>query len=460
MTLSLKQKLYGGFGSVVGLVVIVSLLLILQMQKGTQNAQRDTDTCRQMQMAVANVWQFITDASLTKDRGVIDKEARPNYESAMALVDELIRNNQDKPDHLAKWNIIKSDLPGMWETGMGMFAAYMESFDRGNVEMDKYDRACEKVIKSVEEMVAIESLEYSEWVANQRRVASYTAAAMAFTVMILATLISIFLTRHIASSLTNLTDRLDLSSDRVVSCSAEVSSTSQQIAEGASEQASNIEKASLSIKELTDMTRQTSESADAVNKIAGQSSMLSASCVESMNRMRDAIGKTQASTKEMAIIIKTIDEIAFQTNLLALNAAVEAARAGEAGKEFAVVAEEVRNLARRSAEAARHTTDLIEGSQKNSEAGVNVSEELANNLKRLKEYAGNVAMLIADISKANKEQSREMEQMSISVATIEKIVQQNVAAAEEGLGVSAELAEQSHQVSSAANQLRLMVAGR
>src|SRR6185369_5792552 len=96
-----------------------------------------------------------------------------------------------------------------------------------------------------------------------------------------------------------------------------------------------------------------------------------------MLRMNDAIGKIKTSSDQTAKIIKTIDEIAFQTNLLALNAAVEAARAGEAGKGFAVVAEEVRSLARRSAEAARNTADLIEGSVKNAEAGVRLSDEVA-----------------------------------------------------------------------------------
>jgi methyl-accepting chemotaxis protein len=178
-----------------------------------------------------------------------------------------------------------------------------------------------------------------------------------------------------------------------------------------------------------------------------------------MKRMTEAIDKIKNSASETAKIIKTIDEIAFQTNLLALNAAVEAARAGEAGKGFAVVAEEVRNLARRSAEAAKNTADLIEGSQKNAEAGVAVTAEVAKNLVGIKDNAGKVATLIAEIAAASKEQSQGIDQVNTAVSEMDKIVQKNAANAEESASASEELTSQAQELSAMVDQLVGIVGG-
>jgi methyl-accepting chemotaxis protein len=181
--------------------------------------------------------------------------------------------------------------------------------------------------------------------------------------------------------------------------------------------------------------------------------------VESMKRMSEAIDKIKNSASETAKIIKTIDEIAFQTNLLALNAAVEAARAGEAGKGFAVVAEEVRNLARRSAEAAKNTADLIEGSTKNAEAGVAVTNEVAKNLQKIQEVASKVATLIAEIAAASKEQSQGIDQVNTAVSEMDKVVQQNAANAEESASASEELSSQAQELSAMVLELTAIVGG-
>jgi methyl-accepting chemotaxis protein len=277
--------------------------------------------------------------------------------------------------------------------------------------------------------------------------------------LVAGVLLAILITRSIVGPINRVISGLSTGAEQVTSASGQVASASQQMAQGASEQASSLEETSASLEEMSSMTKQNADNANQANITAQEASRMAETGVESMKRMQEAIDKIKNSAAETAKIIKTIDEIAFQTNLLALNAAVEAARAGEAGKGFAVVAEEVRNLARRSAEAAKNTADLIEGAQKNADAGVQVTTEVAKNLAGIKENAGKVATLIAEIAAASKEQSQGIEQVSTAVTEMDKVVQQNAANAEESASASEELSSQAEEVNGMVSELNAIVTG-
>jgi methyl-accepting chemotaxis protein len=293
---------------------------------------------------------------------------------------------------------------------------------------------------------------------NSTTAKTTTVAGMAVG-FALALAFGIILALSISRALNRIIEGLASGSAQVASASGQVSSASQQLAEGASEQASSLEETSSSLEEMASMTRQNADNANQANTVAKEAASLAGTGVESMKKMTEAIDKIKASASETAKIIKTIDEIAFQTNLLALNAAVEAARAGEAGKGFAVVAEEVRNLARRSAEAAKTTADLIEGSQKNADAGVTVTAEVARNLASIKENAGKVATLIAEIAAASKEQSQGIDQVNTAVTEMDKVVQQNAANAEESASASEELGSQAQELNAMVAELTTIVKG-
>jgi methyl-accepting chemotaxis protein len=280
-------------------------------------------------------------------------------------------------------------------------------------------------------------------------------AAVALVVALVAFVFARSLVRPIQAVIAGVTQ----SSGRVSSASGQVSASSQELAQGASEQASSLEETSSALEEMASMTRQSADNASQANATAKEASSLAETGVESMERMTEAIARIKTSASETAKIIKTIDEIAFQTNLLALNAAVEAARAGEAGKGFAVVAEEVRNLARRSAEAAKTTADLIEGSQKNADAGVAVTAEVAKNLGGIKENVGKVATLIGEIASASKEQSQGIDQVNTAVSEMDKVVQRNAANAEKSASAAQELTGQASELGSMVDQLVGIVGG-
>jgi len=288
-------------------------------------------------------------------------------------------------------------------------------------------------------------------IGGKQIMASVSAAKSGILIGLLTALavgaaIGIFLSRSISSALNRVIESLSEGSHQVSTASNQVSEASQSLAEGANEQASSLEETSASLEEMASMTRQNTDNAKQANTTAHETRQGVEKGREAMRRMGDAIGKIKASSDQTAKIIKTIDEIAFQTNLLALNAAVEAARAGEAGKGFAVVAEEVRNLAQRSAEAAKNTASLIEESQKNSENGVSMSEEVAKILTQIVESVQKLSQLVGEVASASEEQSKGIEQITIAVSQMDKVTQGNASTAEESASASEELFAQAKEL--------------
>ena len=239
------------------------------------------------------------------------------------------------------------------------------------------------------------------------------------------------------------------------SASSQISSGSQSLAQATNEQASALEEVSSTVEELSAMTDQNAANATQAKKLSDGAKGSANQGKAAMDQLSGAIERIKGSSDQTAKIVKTIDEIAFQTNLLALNAAVEAARAGDAGKGFAVVAEEVRSLAQRSAQAAKNTAELIEGSVKNAETGVRLGDEVARQLSEIVTGSEKVNDIVAEIASASAEQAKGISQINQALANVNQITQSNAANSEQSAAAAEQLSAQAEQLASLVEQFRI-----
>jgi methyl-accepting chemotaxis protein len=231
------------------------------------------------------------------------------------------------------------------------------------------------------------------------------------------------------------------------------------LAEGASEQAASLEETSASLEEISSMTKRNADNAQTTKGLANLARSAADSGASDMQKMSVAMQDIKSSSDDISKIIKTIDEIAFQTNILALNAAVEAARAGEAGMGFAVVSDEVRNLAQRSAQAAKETAAKIETAIAKTTQGVQMSEKVAQSLAEIVTNVRKVDELVAEIATASKEQNDGITQVNTAVTQMDKVTQSNAASAEESASAAQELNAQTHVLRGIVGDLLKLVGG-
>lgn len=243
----------------------------------------------------------------------------------------------------------------------------------------------------------------------------------------------------LAHGLSDTMQQIDISAGHVNQGAAQISTGATSLASGTSEQATSIKELADIITTLRDKVRINAQNAEDANRKANQAGEKMSLSNKYMHEMVTAINNISDKSNKISNIVKTIEDIAFQTNILALNAAVEAARAGAAGKGFSVVAEEVRNLASKSAEAATDTTELIEQTIEAVNTGSHIVSETADALTSSVDVTNQTIMLINDIWAASSEQADMIEQVSNGVEQISSVVQTNSATAEESAASSEEL---------------------
>ena len=261
--------------------------------------------------------------------------------------------------------------------------------------------------------------------------------------------------RHMQGELARTVGEVRQGADAIYSGASEIAMGNNDLSSRTEQQAASLEETAASMEELTATVKQNAENARQASHLALSASETAQKGGKVVDNVVQTMRDITASSQKIADIISVIDEIAFQTNILALNAAVEAARAGEQGRGFAVVAGEVRNLAQRSAQAAREIKSLIEDSVNRVDLGSTLVESAGETMDEIVNAVTRVTDIMGEIASASDEQSRGIDQVGLAVAEMDRVTQQNASLVEESAAAAAALEEQASRLTQAVAVFRI-----
>jgi methyl-accepting chemotaxis protein-1 (serine sensor receptor) len=253
----------------------------------------------------------------------------------------------------------------------------------------------------------------------------------------------LFAMQSMQRNLAQTVGEIRISTDAIATASSQIASGNLDLSSRTEQQASSLEETASAMEELTSTVKQNSENSNHANQLAISASTVAQQGGSIVAQVVDTMGAINASSRKIVDIIAVIDSIAFQTNILALNAAVEAARAGEQGRGFAVVASEVRNLAQRSAAAAKEIKTLIGDSVEKVEIGARLVDQAGSAMRSIVDSVKNVTDIMEEITAAGNEQTAGIEQINQAIVQMDEVTQQNAALVEQAAAAATSLQDQA-----------------
>jgi methyl-accepting chemotaxis protein/methyl-accepting chemotaxis protein-1 (serine sensor receptor) len=360
----------------------------------------------------------------------------------------------DLEANLQAWKAVLVEMESLCKRGDAATAAKV-GLDKGVPLYHAMGQDAAHLTEQQADFIKSDRAELAAQTSEGRWIISVLTALCMLTVALV-----LFVVRQINSALQTMATGLGEGAAQVASAASQISSASQSLSQGASQQAATLEETSASSEQISSMIQKNAgTSREVAETMLGAAKQIGLAN-ESLEHMVVSMKDINASSDKISKIIKVIDEIAFQTNLLALNAAVEAARAGEAGMGFAVVAEEVRSLAQRCAQAAQDTESLIAESVNKSHDGKIKLEQVTAAVASVTESASKVKVLVDELDLASQEQAKGMQQVTSALVVMEQVTQKNAASAEESASAGEELSAQSLTLRDMVGRLSQLVGTR
>lgn len=320
--------------------------------------------------------------------------------------------------------------------------------------------ALEEEMEKVSTMIEDESLSSQGAVETFLSTSNLYSKVGIFFCVLFALSSLVYLRKSVVEVLSSLIGELESANRQLYSAADQIGASGQALAQGASEQAASIEETTATSGNIASKAKNNTDSAINADKITKSVYDSANKGMDHMIDMSAAMSDIRRAADETSQIVKTIEDIAFQTNLLALNAAVEAARAGDAGKGFAVVAEEVRNLAQRSATAAKDTSQKIHRSKDLADTGMTVTQEVERSLMLIASSSQNALSMVQQIVSASQDQSEGVASLNMAMSELDKVTQQNAAAAEESAASGSDLSSQARSLNNIVDKLIALTHGR
>ncbi|MFZ6813170.1 methyl-accepting chemotaxis protein [Undibacterium sp. Rencai35W] len=499
-----------GFGLIIGGLILTLVLANVLAAKnrnalieGLNNSSQKQALANTMKSALFEGGISMRNIGIQSDVAEMQKEdakvksQRKRYEEAKAKISSLGLTEEEKKllDELAKTD---KEIEKPFKDAVGQALAF-NAEGASKIIATIIDPLSSKSIQQINKLVefqeAASKSQFEISAANSSKLSFWL-----FLILLCAMLIGIFVAWMITKSITlPLSDAVsiaeqvaagDLSAQVVVSGNDEVSSllnalkdmndslgktvgqvrsgteaitvASQEIASGNADlsrrtesQASSLEETASSMEELTSTVRQNADNARQANQLVVSASSVAVKGGAVVGQVVNTMGSIKDSSRKIVDIISVIDSIAFQTNILALNAAVEAARAGEQGRGFAVVASEVRNLAQRSASAAKEIKALIDDSVDKVEQGGKLVDEAGKTMDEIVTSVQHVADIMSEITAASQEQSAGIEQVNLAITQMDEMTQQNAALVEQAAAAAESMEEQAQALAQAVSVFKL-----
>ncbi len=412
----------------------------------------------------ANLYKVISWATANYDAKKIEdlsKTQIKTLEAAVATVDKVLKTSGLAQEEVNAYKTVMASLAAYQKDAFAALDLASSDSNMATMFMETAEAKFQTLYKHLSDLLELETR--LGQVTYDNSIARFNASlTLSVLVLVIAIVVSILLSLLIARLITgplrtaiavihriaegDLTQQIALdSTDEVGELAQSVDTmrqkmgeavgsavaTSRTLSDAASEQAASIEETSSSLEEMSSMTKNNATSTAKANGLMAGAMETIEKANASMNRLTGSMREIAGASEETQKIVKTIDEIAFQTNLLALNAAVEAARAGEAGAGFAVVAEEVRNLALRAAEAAKNSSTLVGDIVGKIRSGEQVVNETNGEFAAIKTSSHQVVELMGSIATASEEQSQGIDQINTAIQQMNAVTQENAASAEE-----------------------------